>query len=342
MNLLQFFFITSWIIILILAIDIAKRQKFNAIHFLVFIWVWIWLLVFTFFPNVLNFIWSIFGLQRWADVLVYSSIIFLLYFNILLLTKVESNKSDITMLLRELSIINSPKKIIEWELVFLVRVFNEEPVLKNTIENILNNWYKNILVINDWSTDNSIKILNDFWDKIILINHIKNRWAWAALETGFEYLRRYSKTKYVCTFDSDWQHDIKDINLFIDMFNKNKDLKVIFWSRFITKTNTNISLIRKIVLKLWIIFTFFISNIKLTDAHNWYRVFKTDVLKDLKLTIDDMSYASEIIDLVSLKKINFWEVPVNIIYTEYSKSKWQSSFNAINIALTMILKKIIK
>ena len=342
MNLLQFFFITSWIIILILAIDIAKRQKFNAIHFLVFIWVWIWLLVFTFFPNVLNFIWSIFGLQRWADVLVYSSIIFLLYFNILLLTKVESNKSDITMLLRELSIINSPKKIIEWELVFLVRAFNEEPVLKNTIENILNNWYKNILVINDWSTDNSIKILNDFWDKIILINHIKNRWAWAALETGFEYLRRYSKTKYVCTFDSDWQHDIKDINLFIDMFNKNKDLKVIFWSRFITKTNTNISLIRKIVLKLWIIFTFFISNIKLTDAHNWYRVFKTDVLKDLKLTIDDMSYASEIIDLVSLKKIKFWEVPVNIIYTEYSKSKWQSSFNAINIALTMILKKIIK
>jgi hypothetical protein len=37
MNLLQIFLTLSGVIILILAIDIAKKQKFNALHFLVFL-----------------------------------------------------------------------------------------------------------------------------------------------------------------------------------------------------------------------------------------------------------------------------------------------------------------
>jgi hypothetical protein len=36
------------------------------------------------------------------------------------------------------------------------------------------------------------------------------------------------------------------------------------------------------------------------------------------------------------------EVPVNIVYTDYSLSKWQKSLNAINIALKMIWSKFFK
>ncbi|EKD29755.1 MAG: hypothetical protein ACD_78C00288G0001, partial [uncultured bacterium (gcode 4)] len=84
MNLLQAFFIVSGVIIFIIAFDIAKRQKFNALHFLVFIGIGAGLLVFTFFPQVLDAMGRIFGIQRGADVLVYVSIIFLLYFVLLL------------------------------------------------------------------------------------------------------------------------------------------------------------------------------------------------------------------------------------------------------------------
>ncbi len=37
MNLLQLFFAVSGIIIFVIALDISKRQKFNALHFLVFL-----------------------------------------------------------------------------------------------------------------------------------------------------------------------------------------------------------------------------------------------------------------------------------------------------------------
>ena len=61
------------------------------------------LLVFTFFPWVLNIIWEFFWLPRWSDLLVYASIIFLIYFVLLLLSKVEQNNEDITKLVKEIT-----------------------------------------------------------------------------------------------------------------------------------------------------------------------------------------------------------------------------------------------
>lgn len=343
MTLLEIFFIISWVIILLFSFDIAKRQKFNALHFLVFFVIWITLLLFSFFPEILNYVWKIFWLQRWADLLVYVSIIFLIYFSLLLLNKIESNSRDLTLLIRNLAIENSSQIFINWEIVFLIRVYNEEKVLKNTIDEIIKSWYKNILVVNDWSTDNSLKILKEYGEKIIILNHLKNRWWWAALETWFEYLRRFwHDIDYVCTFDADWQHQLKDLPKFIESFNEDKDLKVVFWSRFIEKTNTNVWFIRKIILKLWVLFTFFISQIKLTDSHNWYRVLKVSILNDIILTMDGMSYASEMIDIIAQKNIKFKEVPVDIIYTDYSMYKWQKSSNAINIAFKMIWIKFFR
>lgn len=105
MTLLQIFFIISGVIIFLIALDIAKRQKFNAFHFLVFIGIGAGLLIFTFVPAVLNRLGSIVGVQRGADALVYASIIFLLYFSLLLLNKAEKNREDITRLVREIGVL---------------------------------------------------------------------------------------------------------------------------------------------------------------------------------------------------------------------------------------------
>jgi len=342
MNLLQILLILSAIIILLLVTHIAKKQKFNALHFLVFFSMWIWLLVFTFFPSFLNDFGKFFGLQRWADLLVYSSVIFLVYFVLLLLSKHVENKESITELIREIAIENSSKKEIKWKEVFVIPVFNEWPVLEKTINNILAKWYKNILVINDGSSDNSRVILEKFWEKIVLLNHLKNRGQWASLETWFEYLRRYWKMDYVVCFDADWQHSLGDLKKFYKILDENNKIDIVFGSRFVWKTKSNIPTSRRIILKLAILFTFFLSQIHLTDTHNWYRVFRKKILDKLKITIDWMGHASEIIDIVANKKIKYREVPVDIKYTEYSLSKWQSNWNAIRIAIRFIWSKFFR
>lgn len=65
--------------------------------------------MFTFFPETLNMLGRIFGLPRGADVLVYASIIFLFYFVLLLLRKIEATREEVTKLVRELAIQNAKK-----------------------------------------------------------------------------------------------------------------------------------------------------------------------------------------------------------------------------------------
>jgi hypothetical protein len=59
-NPLQAIFIVFGVLIFITGFDIAKKQKFNALNFLVFLAVGIGLLVFTAFPNALDFVGRVF------------------------------------------------------------------------------------------------------------------------------------------------------------------------------------------------------------------------------------------------------------------------------------------
>jgi hypothetical protein len=104
MTLLEIFFIISGIIILIVAVDIARRERFNALHFVVFIAVWLGLLLFSFAPQALDLLGRLLGLNRGADALVYSGIVFLFYFSLLLLQKIDGMNSQLTRLVRELAL----------------------------------------------------------------------------------------------------------------------------------------------------------------------------------------------------------------------------------------------
>ena len=66
------------------------------------------------------------------------------------------------------------------------------------------------------------------------------------------------------------------------------------------------------------------------------------LLKKIHLKMDSMAYASELIEEIRKKKIKYAEVFVVIKYTDYSLWKWQSSLNAINIALKVIFNKFFK
>lgn len=341
MQLLDIFFVVSWIIIFLLGLDIARKEKFNALHFIVFLSIGLWLMVFTFFPWALQSLWNIFGLQRGADLLVYVSIIFLIYFVLLLLRKLEWNKEDITKLIREIAIQNTGERTFDASEIFIIPAYNEWEVLTTTIQEVLDAWYTNIIVVNDGSRDNTRNILASFWKKIVVLHHYKNRWQGAALETGFEYVRRFWwDTGYVVTYDSDGQHDIADIVKFREY--AWDDIDVLLGSRFLSESKTNVSLKKKIVLKLWIILTFFLSQIRLSDTHNWFRYIKKTALKDIFITIDGMWHASEIIDIIAQKKLRYKEVPVHIKYTEYSLAKWQKISNGMNVLTRFIWSKFFR
>jgi len=341
MNLLQFLIIITSIIFIFFWIDLYKRKKLNILHFIVFLGGWCLLIIFVISPNILDSFWKFFWTARWADLIVYAGLVFLAYSYILLLNKLSRQEHKDIQIIRELSITNSVGDLARVDTVFIMPAYNEKDTPIKIIWDVLSKWY-GVILVDDWKNRDLVSKLHDKYKgkPLVTIKHIINLWQWWALETWAEYVRRFGDhIKYVVHFDSDWQHRLQDLKQFQDAFAKDPKLEIALGSRFLWST-VNMPKSKKITLKLGILFTRIFSWINLTDTHNGYRMMKKETLDKIHITMSDMSHASEILDIIKAKKIRYKEVPIVVIYSEYSISKWQKISNAFNIARNLIYKKI--
>lgn len=303
------------------------------------------LILFTAFPSILRKLGLLFGLERGADLLVYVSVAILLYSVVFLLQKNAILSTKITRVIRAMtlqSVADFP--IISTKTALVMACYNEESVIADTIEKIFS-FDKNlaIVVIDDGSQDNSLVILQKLsakFSNLRILHHSQNLGQWAALETGFEYIRQGNiESEYIVTFDADGQMDIEDLPKMLEIFKKNPEISAVLGSRFLEQKSYNMPFFRKILLKTGIIFTNLVSGIHLTDTHNGYRVFRKNILPKIRISLDGMSHASEILDIIAREKIPFRECGVKILYSDYSLHKGQKSSNSVKIAFNIIFKK---
>ena len=216
-----------------------------------------------------------------------------------------------------------------------IPMYNDEKMILNVIRDLNKAGYNNIVVVDDGSKDNGYKVVKDNTNAIVT-KHIVNRGQGAALQTGMEVALDRG-AKYIVHFDSDGQHDVKDLDHMLDTLVKGK-YDIVLGSRFIQENK--IPLKKKIILRLGILFTYLLSQIWLTDVHNGLRVMTAETARKLDLQHDRMEHASEILDKVKSLKLKYKEVPVTIHYTDYSQAKGQSISNSINIAMKLISSKL--
>jgi len=221
------------------------------------------------------------------------------------------------------------------EVYITIPLYNDEKMILKVIKDLNKKGYNNIVVVDDGSKDNGYEVVKENTDAIVT-KHVINRGQGAALQTGME-IAIEKGAKYIVHFDSDGQHDVKDLD---NMLNTLIDGKydIVLGSRFLKENK--IPLKKRIVLRLGILFTYILSRIWLTDVHNGLRVMTVETAKTLDIQHDRMEHASEILDKIKILNLKYKEIPVTIHYTEYSQSKGQSVFNSINIAFKLISSKL--
>lgn len=220
---------------------------------------------------------------------------------------------------------------------FIIPVYNEEKVIAGVVSS-LKKYFKNVVCVDDGSKDksrNEIIIAGAY-----LVSHPINMGQGAALQTGIEFARNLPGIDYFVTFDADGQHRIEDVISMLGVIKKEK-YDIILGSRFLG-TATGIKKSKRLILNLAVKFSNLTSGIKLTDTHNGLRVFNKHVADNMQITMPDMTHASEILEIIKKEKFRYKEVPVTIAYTEYSRGKGQSAFNAINIAFDVLMRRITK
>ncbi len=84
-----------------------------------------------------------------------------------------------------------------------------------------------------------------------------------------------------------------------------------------------------------------LTGLWLTDAHNGFRALNRTALEKIKMTQNRMAHATEILSLIKNAKLRYEEVPVHIVYTDYSLNKGQANLNSIHIVIDIIINKIL-
>ncbi|MFP4403765.1 MAG: glycosyltransferase family 2 protein [Nanoarchaeota archaeon] len=218
----------------------------------------------------------------------------------------------------------------------ILPAFNEEKVIADVIKGIKKEGYKNIIVVDDGSFDNTTNIA--LKNKVYTITLPINRGVGAATKTGIDYALT-TNSKIIVTIDSDGQHCPKDIIKVLMPIVKNK-ADVSIGTRL--KNPKGMPIIRIIGNWGFNFITLLLFGVWTTDSQSGFKAFNRKAAKKIEIKTNRMEFCSEIIKEIGDKKLRLKEVPIKVIYTDYSKAHGQSTFNAFRILAKLILRKLIK
>ncbi|MET0830369.1 MAG: glycosyltransferase family 2 protein [Microbacterium sp.] len=194
--------------------------------------------------------------------------------------------------------------------------------------------FPNIVCVDDGSSDNSADEAASAG--AVIVKHPINLGQGAALQTGLDYALSDPSAEFFVTFDSDGQHGLDDALAMVTRLSE-EPVDVIIGSRFLDG-RTKPGRIKKVVLKLAVIFENVSTGVRLTDAHNGLRVLNRRAASVIRIEQNRMAHASEIVAKIGQNKLRYAEHPVHIIYTDYSRAKGQSVWNLVNILNDLIFK----
>ncbi|MEO6713325.1 MAG: glycosyltransferase family 2 protein [Mycobacteriales bacterium] len=215
----------------------------------------------------------------------------------------------------------------------IIPVYNEATVLAEVLQHVLST-FDGVICVDDGSSDASVAVIRG--TAAHLVSHPVNLGQGAAIQTGIEYALRQPGARYFVTFDSDGQHRVEDALSMLELLAKD-EVDIVFGSRFLDD-RTKLPALKRAVLKLAVRYENATSGIRLSDAHNGLRAFNRKVAAALALKQSGMGHASEIVGKVSAGGFRYAEVPVEILYTQYSRSKGQSVLNSVNIVFDLLFR----
>ncbi|PLX02785.1 MAG: glycosyl transferase [Marinilabiliales bacterium] len=225
------------------------------------------------------------------------------------------------------------------KLSILIPVYNEDKTITKLLDKVLSveligNFSKEILVINDNSSDNTRKILEEYiqinsQEDIKLFNQDANKGKGAALHTGI----KMASGSHIVIQDADLEYNPAEYNILlqpvVDGF-----ADVVYGSRFMGGNPHRIlffwhSLGNKFLTSL----SNMLTNLNLTDMETCYKLFEAKTLKKLSLHEKRFGFEPEVTAKISkVPGIRIYEVGISYYgrtYVDGKKIGWQDGLHAI-------------
>lgn len=234
------------------------------------------------------------------------------------------------------------------KLAVLIPVFNEAQTIEELLRRVRTvPLPKEIIVVDDGSTDGSREILkrletaiqaeSDSLNELKIFFQPANRGKGAAIQSGLSHVTG----DIVIIQDADLEYDPQDYVKLLEPIQAGH-ADVVYGTRFYGGGPHR-------VLFFWHyvgnqIVTFFsnvLTNLNLSDMEVGYKVFKSEVLKDIEIESERFGFEPEITVKVAKKQCRVYEVPISYhgrTYAEGKKITWKDGFAAIYFMIRFWLK----
>ena len=190
---------------------------------------------------------------------------------------------------------------------------------------------KQIVLVDDGSTDGTTEQLGDLQaergEDVTAVFHQVNRGKGAAIRTGLQHVRG----ELVIVQDADMEYDPGDyIHLLEPILQGKAD--VVYGSRFAGRTRRVLPFWHTAVNRFLTLLSNMQSDLDLPDMETCYKLFKTDILRQVRIEEDRFGFEPEITAKIAKLRVRVFETPITYTGRTYQQGKkigWADGVKAI-------------
>jgi glycosyltransferase involved in cell wall biosynthesis len=203
----------------------------------------------------------------------------------------------------------------------VIPVYNEENRIAAAIEQVIGAQFpknKEIIVVNDGSTDKTAEILKTFEPKgVTVVNQPANFGKGAALKEGFARV----SGEIALVQDADLEYSVEDYPALLKPLFEGK-ADVVFGSRFIGGGEHRVLLFwHSIANRCLTTLSNMFTNLNLTDMEVGLKAFKTEIIKKIDLQEKRFGFEPEITAKVAKQRCRIYEVPISYYGRTHAEGK---------------------
>lgn len=223
------------------------------------------------------------------------------------------------------------------KLSIIIPCYNEENTISIVLTKIAETncgLQKELIIVDDGSTDKTIEIINNYISaypdsNIRILKHIKNKGKGASIATALGSVTG----EIVIIQDADLEYSPFEYRKMIDLI-VNDIADVVYGSRFIGgEAHRVLFFSHTIGNKVLTFISNLFTGLNLSDMESGYKMFKTDVIKNINLNEKRFGFEPEITAKISrIKNIRIYEIGISYYgrtYNEGKKIGWKDGFRAI-------------